>query len=397
MAVSPLEQAAVVAIIPARGGSKGLTGKNLLTVGGVPLIVRAVRSARAASLIDAVYVSTDDAAIAAAARAAGAEIIERPHGLSDDMTSSEAVLLHVLDTLPVQPRVIAFLQATSPFIDPRDLDSAVARLDGADDDDVVFAACVSHAFLWKKGPTGAVGVNHDKSYRLRRQDIAQQFRETGAFYVMRASGFRESGSRFFGRVGIAEVPTLTAIDIDSLDDLAAARSIAGLIDEPESIAATAVVTDFDGVHTDDRVHFGADGAELVTVSRSDGMGIELLRNAGVPVLILSKETNPVVSARAAKLRVDVRQGVDDKARVLAEWLHTNGLEAASVAYLGNDVNDLGCMSMVGWPIAVADAHPRVLNSARVVLARSGGHGAVRELADRTLSGMHPSIDTPGES
>lgn len=227
--------------------------------------------------------------------------------------------------------------------------------------------------------------------------MAQQFRETGAFYVMRAEGFREAETRFFGHVGIAEVPSLTAIDIDSLDDLAAARSIAGLIDEPEPIAVTAVVTDFDGVHTDDRVHLGADGAELVTVSRSDGMGIELLRKAGMPVLILSKETDPVVTARAAKLRVEVRQGVDDKAKVLAEWLRVKGLDAASVAYLGNDVNDLGCMGMVGWPVAVANAHPRVLDAARVVLARDGGRGAVRELADRALSRTHPQGHESRES
>jgi N-acylneuraminate cytidylyltransferase len=119
------------------------------------------------------------------------------------------------------------------------------------------------------------------------------------------------------------------------------------------------------------------------------MGVAELRRAGIPVLILSTETNPVVSARARKLRVDVRQGLDDKAAALVEWAADVGVPLANVAYVGNDINDLACLNLVGWPVAVPDAHPLVLAAARVVLTRAGGHGAVRELADRVLRSHIP--------
>jgi N-acylneuraminate cytidylyltransferase len=104
----------------------------------------------------------------------------------------------------------------------------------------------------------------------------------------------------------------------------------------------------------------------------------------VPVLILSRETNPVVTARGRKLGVEVLQGVEDKAEALSFWAETAGVSLARSAYLGNDVMDLPAMALVGWPIAVADAHPQALAAARIVLERTGGHGAVRELADLIL-------------
>ena len=384
--------ARTIAVIPARGGSKGVPGKNLRTVGGVSLIARAVASALAARLIDEVFVSTDSPEIAAAAREAGASVIERPAELSDDGASSEAALLHALGAMNAAPGILVFLQATSPFIDPADLDAAVARV-ASGESDVVLSARESHGFLWRQTDEGARGVNHDASFRLRRQDSEPQFLETGAFYVMRAAGFLEAKFRFFGRVGLAIVPDLTAIEIDSSADLALASAVAPLVTPAVHIDVDAVVTDFDGVHTDDSVHVGSDGSESVTVSRSDGMGVSLLRRAGLPVLILSTETNPVVSVRAHKLKVEVRQAVDDKASVLTRWAADRGLDLARVAFVGNDVNDLGCLRLVGWPVAVADAHPLVLAAARVILTRAGGHGAIRELADRVLSPHDSSTTT----
>lgn len=391
----------VVAIIPARGGSKGVPGKNLRPVGGRPLVVRAVDAARAAAGIDRVVVSTDDDAIAAAARDAGAEVVVRPADLSGDTASSESALLHALDALdPAGDRidVVVFIQATSPFIDPRDLDAAVARV-ASGSDDVVLSVVETYAFLWRETAEGAVGVNHDHSFRPRRQDREPHYQETGAFYVMRAAGFREARYRFFGRVGVVQVDERRAIEIDDEEQLRISDALAPLIDVAGGVSTGStggarggeavidvdvVVTDFDGVHTDDLVSVGQDGSERVTVSRSDGMGVERLRLAGVPLLILSKETNPVVAARAAKLHVEVVQAVDDKAAAIRDWMTRNGHDPARVCYLGNDVNDLPAMALVGWPAAVADAHPEVLSAARVVMRARGGRGAVRELADRVI-------------
>lgn len=380
----------VIAIIPARGGSKGVAGKNLRPVDGVPLVVRAVNAALASPRIESAVVTTDDEAIAAAARSAGAEVVVRPSELAGDAATSESALLHVLESIPYLPRVIVFIQATSPFIDPADLDEAVERVLGADYD-VVFSAVETYAFLWRETPAGAEGVNHDPAVRPMRQERESHYRETGAFYVMRADGFLHARHRFFGRIGVQLVDERSAIDIDTLAELEVANAVAPIVaprpsatDVLDSVCIAAVVTDFDGVHTDDSVHVAADGTEYVTVSRSDGMGVRLLREAGYPVLILSTEENPVVAARARKLQVEVIHAVQDKAEALARWAAERGIPLDRIVYLGNDVNDLGVMRRVGMPVAVADARADVLDAASIVLTAPGGRGAVRELADLIL-------------
>ena len=384
----------VVAVIPARGGSKGVPGKNLRRVGGVSLIARAVRAARDAVTVTEVCVSTDDDAIAAEAAAAGATVIDRPAEIAGDTATSESALLHALgvlaaDAVPVE--VLVFVQCTSPFVAAADLDAAV-DLVLTDQADTVFSAVDNHAFLWRPEGDRVVGVNHDAAHRQRRQDRAPEFRETGAFYAFRADRFATVGHRFFDRTAVVPVPELTAMEIDSEADLAVAAALAPLLDpRPVLLDVAAVATDFDGVHTDDRVLVDQNAVEAVRVSRSDGLGVSMLREAGVPFVIVSKERNPVVGARGAKLRVDVLQGVDDKVCALTAWLDRRGLHAHDVAYVGNDLNDLPVMAAVGWPIAVADAHPEVLRAARLVLSRPGGRGAVREVCDLVLAARSAAV------
>jgi YrbI family 3-deoxy-D-manno-octulosonate 8-phosphate phosphatase len=375
----------VVCIIPARGGSKGIPRKNLALVGGRPLVTRAIGAALAARRVDAVVVSTDDTEIAAVARSAGARVIDRPARLSGDAAGSESALLHTLDLLGAEPEVTVMVQCTSPFIDPADLDAAIDQvLTGAAD--TVLSGLETHEFQWRADEfQGVTGVGHDPAHRPRRQDRPPHYRETGAFYVMRTAGLREHRHRFFGRIGVQPVPAAHAIEVDDLAELELVRAVAAVADRPEPLDVDAVVTDFDGVHTDDRALVDQDGRESVAVSRSDGMGVALLRRAGIPLLILSTEVNPVVAARARKLGVPVLHGLEDKAAALRKWLADTGLDPARVAYAGNDVNDLGCLALVGWPVAVPDAHPRVLAAARVILTRPGGVGAVRELCERVLA------------
>ncbi|WP_326821965.1 N-acetylneuraminate synthase family protein [Streptosporangium sp. NBC_01756] len=366
----------------------GVPLKNLAAVGGTPLVARAVKTCVRSELIDEVVVSTDHAEIAAVAREAGATVVDRPDELSGATASSESAVLHVLDHLPETPDVVVLVQCTSAFIDPADLDIAIAKvLDGTAD--VVFSGLETHEFLWD---AAGAGVNHDPSFRLRRQEREPHFRETGAFYVMRTKGLREHGHRFFGAVAVQEVPSRHAIEVDTPEDLEIVRVLAPFVDRPEPIDVDAVITDFDGVHTDDRAYVDQDGHEMVAVSRSDGMGVALLRRSGVKLMIMSTEHNPVVTARARKLGVPVLQGLTDKRTVLRDWLAIEGLDPARVAYIGNDVNDLGPMSEVGWPVTVPDAHPRVRAAARTVLTRPGGAGAVRELCDRVLA-ARPEVET----
>lgn len=381
-----------MAIIPARGGSKGIRLKNLREIGGKSLLGRAIESARSAAAVSDVVVSTDHEQIKAEALRYGARVIDRPADIAGDTASSESVLLHALANAESQPEITVFIQCTSPFIDPADLDAAIAAV-ASQRADVSFAAVADHGFHWGLDPQGeAVAVGHDKLHRPRRQDREPRFRETGAFYVMDTRGFLEAGHRFFGKVRVHEVPAEHGIDIDTEADLLLAGMAVPANREP--IEVDAVITDFDGVHTPDTAYVDEHGTETVRVSRSDGMGVARLRAAGVKFLILSKETNPVVAARAAKLKVEVAHGIENKAEYVARWLADESINPARVAYLGNDINDLGAMALVGWPITVADAHHDVHLAARHTLTRKGGHGAVRELAELVLAARTATKSSP---
>lgn len=164
---------------------------------------------------------------------------------------------------------------------------------------------------------------------------------------------------------------------------------------PLPAAISLLAMDFDGVLTDDRVIIGADGSEFVVCSRSDGLGLARLRRAGIDSVILSSETNPVVTARGRKLGVRVHQGLEDKADAFRGILRERCADPATVVYVGNDVNDAGCLEIAGVAVVPADAHPDVKALADIVLTRRGGHGAVRELVDLILSRCRDGVRMTG--
>ncbi|WP_030345717.1 N-acylneuraminate cytidylyltransferase [Streptomyces sp. NRRL S-1022] len=412
----------VLAVIPARGGSKGVPAKNLAPVGGVPLVARAVRECRAARLVTDVVVSTDDQAIATAARQAGAEVVLRPAAIAGDTATSEAAVLHAMDTHETlhgsAVDVVLLVQCTSPFVVREDIDGVASAVieDGAD---TALTVAPFHGFVWREaadglaapgGPsatgtatgdrtaatTGGQGVNHDKSYRPRRQDRPQDFLETGAAYAMDAAGFREHRHRFFGHTELVRTDPARVLEIDDPHDLARARALAPLFDAdrpgslPTADDVDAVVLDFDGTQTDDRVLIDSEGREFVAVHRGDGLGVAALRRSGLKMLILSTEQNPVVAARARKLRIPVLHGIDRKDLALKQWCEEQGIAPERVLYVGNDVNDLPCFALVGWPVAVASAHDVVRGAARAVTTVPGGDGAIREIASWILG---PSLDS----
>lgn len=153
----------------------------------------------------------------------------------------------------------------------------------------------------------------------------------------------------------------------------------GLAIDPSVIRA--VIFDFDGVMTDNTVIVDQNGIESVVCSRGDGLGIGRLKAAGIFAGVLSKEVNPVVTARCTKLKLACRQGIDEKLLELQLWLTELGLEAKQLAYVGNDINDLECLLFAGIGIAVADAEPEVLSATRVHTIRNGGRGAVRDVCE----------------
>lgn len=146
-----------------------------------------------------------------------------------------------------------------------------------------------------------------------------------------------------------------------------------------------LILDFDGVLTDNRVWVDEEGHEQVAAYRSDSLGLSYLRAAGIEAMVISMETNPVVSARCRKMKLPVLQGIDDKATTLSHLLQERRIDPGKVVYLGNDLNDVPCFPLVGCAVVVADAQPGAKRQADLVLTQPGGHGAVRELCDRLIA------------
>ncbi|HCJ65795.1 MAG TPA: haloacid dehalogenase [Elusimicrobia bacterium] len=143
-----------------------------------------------------------------------------------------------------------------------------------------------------------------------------------------------------------------------------------------------IIYDFDGVMTDNKVIIDQYGNESVAVNRSDGLAIAKIKKMGTPQVILSTEKNPVVQKRAKKLGLPCIVGISDKKKVLEKYLNKNRIKKEDVAYIGNDINDLEVMRYVGFPIAPANAHPKVRKIAKIITKTKGGCGVIREFFDK---------------
>ena len=379
---------AVVGIILARGGSKGIPRKNLQLVGGVPLVQRAIETLSQAIGIASVYVSTDDPDIATLAKNCGCNAVNRPKEFSSDTASSEAALLHALNQLKsenIEPTTIVFVQCTSPFISAAEIKEGVELVHKGLFDSV-FSAKETHVFLWGlKAGDRAKGINHrEATQRQRRQDKEPEFRETGAFYIFNSEGFKHSKNRFFGKIGIIKTE-MSEIEVDTYEDLQIANKISEIKNGKEALDTTnirALVMDFDGVHTDDKVIILPDGSEAVTCSREDGYGLEKLKSYGFNLLILSKEKNNISQQRAKKLGITCLNSIDNKRIALEAWLKEHSLSWSEIAYIGNDENDVECMKKAGISFSPLGSHPSAkAASSGPSITKKGGEGAIREVAE----------------
>ncbi len=375
----------IVSIIPARGGSQGILNKNLQYVGGQRLLERAITTCLQAKFINECVVSSDSSKILEISLNLGASTVLRPTELSQGHSTTESAIEHVLDVKYSNgdlPDIVVLVQCTSPFISAADLDSALTLMTSDSSINSIFSAVKSHSFLWKFTEQGLVAINHDGVSRKMRQEIDSEYLETGAFYAFRAKEFLEKKSRFINPIFPFEVSPLSKFEIDDNNDLVVARMISNFISKPKILfQPKAVVTDFDGVHTDDFLFVNENGNETIKVSRSDGFGISLLKGLGIPILVLSSEENAVVSVRSKKLGIECIQASKDKVISLNKWLTDKGIDSGDVLYVGNDINDLDVMEQVGFAVAVKDAHPKILAVADLILDSKGGQKALRELSE----------------
>jgi YrbI family 3-deoxy-D-manno-octulosonate 8-phosphate phosphatase len=406
----------VLAIIPARGGSKGIPRKNIREFAGYPLIAYSIAAGRQADTVTRVIVTTDDDEIAQVARQFGAEIpFIRPSRLAQDRTLDLPVFQHALNWLAqnegYHPQAVVHLRPTTP-IRPTDLvDRSVSVLLAHPEADSVRGITLAHQNPFKmwlmeaenkpiRPVTDVPGI--DEPYNSPRQILPTAYTHTGLIDTIRPATILELNS-MSGRtiLPILFDPTYDA-DLDTPQDWKSAEQKV-LRDRPKMVwpgkpvrqmpaSVRLLVLDFDGVLTDNRVWVDQDGREMVAANRSDSLGLGLLRQAGVDTVVISTETNPVVAARCRKINVPFIQGAGDKAAVLNQLLQERKIDPGEVIFLGNDVNDLPCFPLVGWAVVVADGMPDAVCQADHILSRSGGHAAVRELCDLILERLS---DKPG--
>ena len=184
----------ILALIPARGGSKGIPRKNVQPLGGKPLVAHSIKHAAQTPKVSRIVVSTDDAEIAAAAEQYGADIVWRPTRLSGDTATSESALVHALDYLKdneaYEPDLVVFLQATSPLRQSDDIGNAIEML-VSEQADSLFSCCDVEGFVWRWGAGGAAPVNYDPTTRKRRQELQEAIiEENGSIYVFKPSVLR---------------------------------------------------------------------------------------------------------------------------------------------------------------------------------------------------------------
>jgi N-acylneuraminate cytidylyltransferase len=399
----------VLAVIPARGGSKGIPRKNIKLFAGYPLISYSIAAALQSNSVTRVIVSTDDEEIAAVARQFGAETpFLRPAELAQDQTTDLPVFEHALQWLKenedYSPDLVIQLRPTSPIRPRQCVDEAVALLLQHPEADSVRGVVPSGQNpykMWRldgdeKPMTPLLSLEGvDEPFNSPRQALPPTYWQTGHIDVIRPRAILEQKSMS----GTVILPYLIdpryTVDIDTPFDWQRYEWLVrnGDLDmvDPASrrrhfpTKVSLVVMDFDGVLTDNLVYVDENGGEKVASSRGDSMGIRLVREAlPIDFLVISTEVNPVVSARCNKLKLEVHQGIKDKVAVLSNVLQQKGIPAEEVVFIGNDVNDLGCLQLAGYAVVPADAEPGVKRHADLVLTRKGGRGAVREFCDTLL-------------
>lgn len=216
----------LVAVILARGGSKGIPRKNLADFVGSPLLSWTIRQCSAGG-IEEIHVSSDDVAILEVAEAEGAGTILRPSDISGDTASSESGWLHALEVLEARSPVdwLFAPQVTSPLRRAEDVRRGIALARTDCYDSIFSSSPAGDLMLWQETPEGLVGVNHDPARRLRRQEVPSLHIENGSFYVIRPSALRTSGSRFSGRIGHSPMEAWQTMEIDDHEDLLACEAL----------------------------------------------------------------------------------------------------------------------------------------------------------------------------
>lgn len=385
-----------VAFIPVRGGSKSIPLKNIKPIGGRPLVYWTVKAACGCKYIDRVYVATDNDRIKDTVKRfkagkesdlfAKVEVIGRSAESATDTASTEFAMLEFAENHEFDN--IVLIQATSPLLKSTDLERGFEAFN-EESTDSVLSVVSQKRFHWAKDERGfAHPTNYDVFHRPRRQEFKGYLVENGAFYITTKEELIKSQNRVSGNIKVVEMNEDTFFEIDEPSDwmiIEALMKKNGVSAPDENPKIKMFLTDCDGCLTDGGMYYSEHGDELKKFNTRDGMGFALLRQKGVITGIVTSENVELNRRRAEKLKLDILEvGCKDKAATVRRICEERNIELRNVCYIGDDINDLEVIKIVGLGCCPADAIPEVRNAAKYVAKAKGGEGVIREISNYVL-------------
>lgn len=377
-----------IAFIPVRGGSKSIPLKNIKPFCGKPLVCWNIEALEGCDLIDEIIVATDSDKIEETVLAQSykkTKIYRRSAENACDTASTESVMLEYINYahLP-QEDIFMLVQATSPLTETQHFTEALGIYQKGIYDSML--TCVrNYRFFWNEDGTSK---NYDYMNRPRRQNFKGELMENGAFYINTVSNILKSGNRLSGKIGIYEMPEYTATEIDEPDDwiilenLMRKHVLSKRTSQPQ---IKLFLSDVDGTLTDGGMYYSEKGDELKKFNTRDGMGFQLLREAGIKTGIITSENTEIVANRAKKLKIDfLVQGKRDGGKLAAAQEICSQLRITlnEVAYIGDDINCRELLEAVGAAACPADSCKEVKSINGILkLNNKGGDGCVREFIE----------------
>lgn len=375
-----------IGFIPLRKNSKGIPGKNKRKFLGRPLFCWVLTEAVFSDL-DEVFIFTDDQWILDFIEKEyfwtnKIRVIKRSPANATDESSTESAILEFSKIIDFDFDRFVLLQATSVFTKSNDINRAIKKI-GEGYDSVVSVVPV-HRFYWEDNKP----VNYNPVDRPRRQDFKGTLVENGAIYITTKNALQSSGIRISGKICCLEMPEASYTEIDSETDWKVAEIIQKelLIKQKNPNRIDILALDVDGVFTDGKVSFGANGELSKSFDMRDGMGLEILRQYNVEVVVITSENSALVASRMKKLNIDHQYlGIKDKFGFFKHLANKNSWDLRNVAYIGDDVNDMAIMCATGWSLTPANAMDQIKSIADIKLSRSSGDGTIREATNFILN------------
>lgn len=379
----------VIAFIAVRGGSKSIPLKNIKPFCGKPLVCWNIEALEQCQDVDEIIVATDSDKIedvVASQSYKKTKVYRRSAENACDTASTESVMLEYINyaKLPADD-IFMLVQATSPLTETVHFTEALGMY-GKGGYDSILTCVRNYRFFWNADGTS---MNYDYMNRPRRQNFDGMLMENGAFYINTVENILASCNRLSGKIGIYEMPEYTATEIDEPDDWIVLENLMRKHvlskQKPEKKTIKLFLSDVDGTLTDGGMYYSESGDELKKFKTRDGMGFQLLREAGIKTGIITSEDTHIVANRAKKLKVDfLHQGKRNggKLVVAKEICGQLGITLDEVAYIGDDINCMELLEAVGVKACPGDACEEVKDiPGMMVMKKNGGEGCVREFIE----------------